>query len=319
MDEEKRRVAFAILMWLLVGLAFYMLAQDFRVASMQRLTYDISAFVNDSVRDRNGDACALVKVTPPQDYTFDSPLGIVKREDHVGEIWLYLPRNSRKMTIRHPQWGVIRDYRFERPLEERVAYELRIECPQEKVMIHTDTITLTHTVTDTMVVEHRRPRLPLRMHTLLTVSGHRQGPSCGIMLALVRRHGAWIHARGNFRGSAHRYDSSDSEGRIEGRPTLPYYTGHTRQSTYTLTTGAMHHLGRGLLLMEGLGYGHQTTTWQLAGSEGGGYVRRTDLSGGRIATELGMGYTRRHMTMMCSVTWVKDWNWQGTLGMGINF
>lgn len=320
MNEDKKRFAIAVLVWLLVGLAFYMFGQDFRVASMRRLDYDITGFMTDSIRDRNGDACALVKVTPAGDFDFSGPYGIVRRVDKVGETWLYMPRGSRRITIKHPKWGVIRDYQFERPLEERVAYELRLDCPREEVVVRTDTITLTQTLTDTMVVERKRPRLPLRMHALLTVSGHRGGPSYGIMLALMRRHGAWVHARGNFRSGSHQYESSDPDGHIEGWSTLPYYTGKTRQSTYTLTAGLLHHLGKGILLMEGLGYGHQAITWQLDRSEdGGGYVRRSDLSGNRIAAELGLGYTRKHLTVMGSVTWVKDWNWQGTAGMGINF
>ena len=43
---------------------------------------------------------------------FSTPLGIVKRIDKVGEIWLYVPRGTRKITIKHPQLGVLRDYAF---------------------------------------------------------------------------------------------------------------------------------------------------------------------------------------------------------------
>lgn len=319
MSKDRKRLLLAIILWLTLGIAFYMMAQDFRVAGMTRLNNDISAFINDTVTDRNGEACAIVKVSPVGDFTFASPLGIVKQVNKPGETWLFMPPRTKFITIKHPQWGTIRDYRFEKPLENRVAYELKLSCPKVMVEVRTDTVTVTHTVTDTLVVEHKKPRLPLRTHALLTLSGHRGGPSYGIMLALMRRHGAWVHARGNLRGSSHRWQTSDAEGRLDGQGMHPYYTGHTRYSLYTVTAGAMHRLWHGLTLLEGLGYCHRVTTWQLAASEGGGYVKRTDLSGGRLAAELGLAYTHKRMTVLGTTTWAKDWNWQGTLGLGINF
>lgn len=319
MNEDKRRIALAVLVWMLVGPVFHMLAQEFRVISMRELIFDVSASTDNVVRDINGNACALVKVTPRSDFVFTGPFKPVKRIDKVGEIWLYMPRESKRITIKHPKWGVIRDYEFPRPLEERVVYELRLEIPKEVIKFITDTVTLTHTVTDTLVVEHKKPRLPLHTHALLTVSGHKNGPSYGLMLALMRRHGAWIHGRSNFQGSSHRHESSSPDGMIDGWQALPYYTGHTRQSTYTLTAGAIHYLGGGVSLLEGLGYGHQAVTWQLAESEGGGYVKRTDLSGNRIAAELGLAYQYKRLSVLASATWVKDWHWQGSVGIGINF
>ena len=47
----------------------------------------------------------------------------------VGEIWLYLPNGTRLLTLKHPQWGVIRDYRFPTPLESRMTYELVLAPP----------------------------------------------------------------------------------------------------------------------------------------------------------------------------------------------
>ncbi len=312
-------MAIAVLLWMLAGLACYMLGQDFRVAGMCRLTYDATALICDTVRDKSGDACALLKVTPPQDYEFDTPLGVAKRVNRVGEIWLYVPRKSREITIRHPKWGVIRSYKFEKPLEERVVYELRLTLPPEPVTVRTDTVMLTQTLTDTLVVEHKRPRLPLRTHALLTLSGHKAGPACGLMLTLMRRHGAWVRGSWNMRTGKHGLEISGAEGRVDGTGHTPYYTGHTRHALYTITGGAIHHLGKGFLLMEGMGVCHQEVTWQLAKSEGGGYAERTDLSGTRVAAELGLGFTRKRLTIIGSATWVKDWGWQGTGGIGINF
>ena len=79
----------------------------FSVESFRQLPTDVSAFI-DAVRDLNDEACALLKVVAPADFAFSSPLGIVERRDKVGEIWLFLPKGSKSITLKHPQWGVLR-------------------------------------------------------------------------------------------------------------------------------------------------------------------------------------------------------------------
>ena len=88
-----------LLFVLMVAGCVRLYAQDFRVEGFRQLPNDVSAFIS-PVRDLNGDACALVKVIASSDFAFSSPLGIVKRKDDVGEILLYLPQGSRKITIK---------------------------------------------------------------------------------------------------------------------------------------------------------------------------------------------------------------------------
>lgn len=83
-------------------------AQEFSVAGFRLLPNDVSAFIT-PVRDLNDEPCALVKVEAPSDFAFSTPLGIVSRKDKVGEIWLYLPKGSKLLTIKHPEWGVLRE------------------------------------------------------------------------------------------------------------------------------------------------------------------------------------------------------------------
>ena len=119
---------------LLIGFIFpaKLMAQEFSVESFRQLPNDVSAFIN-VVYDLNDDACALVKVVAPSDFAFSTPLGIVKRKDEVGEIWLYIPKGSRMLTLKHPEWGVLRDYRFDKPLESHMSYELRLNLPMPQI------------------------------------------------------------------------------------------------------------------------------------------------------------------------------------------
>ena len=104
-----RPLLLALCLWLLCGGSAR--SQEFTVSSFRLMPNDASAFVN-SVRDLNDEACALVKVEAPSDFAFSTPLGIVKRKDEVGEIWLYLPQGTKMLTLKHPVWGVLRDYQL---------------------------------------------------------------------------------------------------------------------------------------------------------------------------------------------------------------
>ena len=148
-------------------------AQNFKVVSFGQLPSDVSAFIS-PVRDLNGDDCGLVKVLAPDDFAFSTPLGIVKRIDKVGEIWLYVPRGTRKITIKHPQLGVLRDYAFPSRLDSHMTYELTIGLPMssEAVVEHleplitTVTDTLVVTRVDTVVVRPMKSRYPLPLARL---------------------------------------------------------------------------------------------------------------------------------------------------------
>ena len=77
-------------------------AQKFSVKSFRVLPNDVTAFIN-PVRDLNDQDCALIKVQGTPDFVFSTPLGIIEREDKVGEIWLFITANSKKLTIKHTE------------------------------------------------------------------------------------------------------------------------------------------------------------------------------------------------------------------------
>lgn len=159
-------------------------AQEFSVAGFRLLPNDVSAFIT-PVRDLNDEPCALVKVEAPSDFAFSTPLGIVSRKDKVGEIWLYLPKGSKLLTIKHPEWGVLRDYRFSKPLESRMTYELKLKLPKPTPIIQEkhDTIVEVKTVIDTIAIPQVRKKMPLALYTLATLSLHEDGPSYGLFFA----------------------------------------------------------------------------------------------------------------------------------------
>ncbi len=76
--------------------------------------------------DQNGEVAALIKVvTTETGFIFEGGrLGIVDTKQEAGEIWVWVPRASRKITIKHPQLGVLRDYMFPVEIEAERTYEM---------------------------------------------------------------------------------------------------------------------------------------------------------------------------------------------------
>lgn len=291
-------------------------AVKFKVTGFRVLSNDVSAFIT-PVRDLNNEACALLKVVARQDFAFSSPLGIVKRKDEVGEIWLYLPKGTRRITIKHPRWGVLRNYRLPLALESHVAYEMTISEPRIPMAYEHDTVILTKTIVDTVAVNRKRPRLPMTFHALFTLSMHQNGPSWGVMLAAMRRHGMFVHVSSDLRSIGETRFTCDEEGYIDDSGTMPYYTGETRHSNWTATAGAIHRLCSVLSVFEGIGYGRTATAWQLAESEGGGSALNDGLTHKGVAGELGLMATFGRINISASVLTIAGQQWQGCVGVGI--
>lgn len=319
------KMVLATLMWLFCQARMF--SQEFSVASFQVLPNDVSAFIN-NVRDLNDEACALIKVEAPSDFAFSTPLGIVKRKDEVGEIWLYVPKGTKMLTLKHPQWGVIRDYKLGKPLESRMTYELKLNLPRLAIAEKHDTIIQIKTVTDTIAIPQVKPKMPLSIYSFATIALHQDGPSYGIFFAMMHRHGFFLHASSDFKSIGKTEGNCDKDGdmtktsstsnRTNGNTSnKPYYTGETRHSNYTITAGAIHHIYKSLRIFEGIGYGRSATAWQLSESEGGGYLLNDGLTHKGVAGELGVLGSIGRLTLSASAITIAGKQWQGSIGIGI--
>lgn len=310
------KMILAIGIWLFCQTSLY--SQEFSVANFQMLPNDVSAFIN-NVRDLNDEACALIKVEAPSDFAFSTPLGVVKRNDEVGEIWLYVPKGTKILTLKHPEWGVLRDYKLGKPLESRITYELKLNLPKPAITEKHDTIVQIKTVTDTITITipQANPKMPLAIYTLATIALHKDGPSCGIFFALMRRHGFFLHASSDLKSIGTTEGNCQEDGSINDQGDKPYYSGNTRHSNYTLTAGAIHHLGKGICLFEGIGYGRTATAWEQSESEGGGYLLNDGLTHKGVAAELGALASFGRFTLSASALTIAGKQWQGCIGVGI--
>lgn len=323
--KTSKMVLATLMMWLFCQARMF--SQEFSVASFQVLPNDVSAFIH-HVRDLNDEACALIKVEAPSDFAFSTPLGIVKRKDEVGEIWLYVPKGTKMLTLKHPQWGVIRDYKLGKPLESRMTYELKLNLPRLAIAEKHDTIIQIKTVTDTIAIPQVKPKMPLSIYALATIALHQDGPSYGIFFAMMHRHGFFLHASSDFKSIGKTKGNCDKDGdmtktsstsnRTNGNTSnKPYYTGETRHSNYTITAGAIHHIYKSLRIFEGIGYGRSATAWQMGESEGGGYLLNDGLTHKGVAGEVGILGSIGRLTLSASAITIAGKQWQGSIGIGI--
>lgn len=128
---QKKLLLTGILLYSLVGAS---IAQNkIEVSSFQRMENDITARVTAPKRDQNGEVCALLRiVTTVQDLMFEpDALGITARENKPGEIWLYVPRGARRISIMHSQLGVLRNYFYPDIIDRATVYEMVISTGDE--------------------------------------------------------------------------------------------------------------------------------------------------------------------------------------------
>ena len=102
-------------------------AQNISVSSFKLLENDLTANTAGTMeRDQNGKVAALIKVvTTELGFVFDGGMvGIVKTKQGVGEVWVYVPQGIKRITIQHPQLGVLRNYDIPISIEEARTYEM---------------------------------------------------------------------------------------------------------------------------------------------------------------------------------------------------
>jgi formylglycine-generating enzyme required for sulfatase activity len=114
-----------IIVYMLIGVLI--LEAQISVSSFRLLETDLTANTHGTIEhDQNGEVAALIKVVTTQTgFTFDGgSLGIVKTVQKPAEIWVYVPRGLKKITISHPQLGVLRDYYLPVSIASAKTYEM---------------------------------------------------------------------------------------------------------------------------------------------------------------------------------------------------
>ena len=112
-------------------------SQNISVKSFKVLPKDMTARVEHPVKDQNGEKCALIKVvTDQQGFVWEGGmLGIPKVEKKTGEYWVYVPHGAEKITIKHDELGVLRDYVYPEAIKEATVYEMVLTTGDVKTVV----------------------------------------------------------------------------------------------------------------------------------------------------------------------------------------
>ena len=113
----------------LIILGMSAMAQSISVADFQLRETDMTAASLAGRRvDQNGQPAALIRIeTTETGFVFEAgALGIVDSKQETGEVWVWVPRASRKITIKHPKLGVLYDYRYPLEIEAERTYWMKL-------------------------------------------------------------------------------------------------------------------------------------------------------------------------------------------------
>lgn len=124
-------------------------AQSMSVESFRLLENDLTANTYGTMEyDQNGQTAALIKVsTLEKGFVFDGGmLGIVKTEQKVGEVWVYVPFGLQRITIAHPDFGVLRDYYFPISIQKARTYEMVLKTVRPEREPEREEVSLSSTV-----------------------------------------------------------------------------------------------------------------------------------------------------------------------------
>ena len=298
-------------------------AQQFEVSSFKQLTNDITAWI-DPVRDLNKEACALIKVTEGKNFAFTTPLGVVKRIEKVGETWLYVPHGTIQVTVKHPRWGVLRDYKFPQPLESRLVYEMVLSLPVEQQLgeampvLYGSDNAAGELRTKLVVVEKdkkSRPKEPLLKWVMLSADVGTSQVAPGIRVGMARRHGLYLHAASNFVSASADWECRDDGTLLDGGDT-PFYRNTKHDAYYLFSAGGLHRLGNCFYLYEGVGYGSRQLVWE---TNEGVKVKNVDASCQGLAVEVGALYRWNRILFSAGASTLNGEVWMASLGVGLSF
>jgi hypothetical protein len=132
------------LLFLIFTLIFFLplQAQQIAVKSFRSLSNDLDARTSYPKEDKNGEKAALIKiVTTETGFEFDAGvIGIVASVQKTSEIWLYVPRGSKVITIKHPKLGLLRNYVYPQSIEASEVYEMVLTTGKVITTIEEQTI-----------------------------------------------------------------------------------------------------------------------------------------------------------------------------------
>ncbi|MBR1400592.1 MAG: autotransporter outer membrane beta-barrel domain-containing protein [Prevotella sp.] len=120
MEKTFKTIALSMLLLWGTGIAS---AQDIEIKDFERNYTSLIASMN-PVNDNAGEACAIIRFSVRDtSFVIEPNLGVVKRINKPGEILLYVPKGTKRITVRHKKMMPLRDYDIPETIESKTTYD----------------------------------------------------------------------------------------------------------------------------------------------------------------------------------------------------
>lgn len=107
------------------------MAQDFEVRNFEEYVWGTYARTHPVKDYRHGELCAVIRFSvPARGFKFTGD-GVMKQVNATGEVLVYVPKGTHKITIRHADYGMIREYNFPVPISSGTEYRANIALTRE--------------------------------------------------------------------------------------------------------------------------------------------------------------------------------------------
>lgn len=255
----------------------------------------------DPVPDSTGKPTAWLEISfaSADSLFFDGRNGRIVDKVHIPGKWiLYLSEGTEEIEITAPGYRI-----------------LHITFPSDKRLLSAYVYTMEL---------GSRVLNPMRTLIMPTFSYNKSQLSYGIMLALGKKNGGFVHAKTDFHFGLNPKGSCDADGNVDG--SKGWFTGESQKSRFAITAGYMRQIfelrdgNMGLYAFAGGGYGRRILAWEMYRSENTyEYVSVEPYSFSGVEVEIGALFRIGPVAFSAGVQTNQFKYYEANVGIGVMF
>jgi hypothetical protein len=129
---KKRKLLMLITIGLVVPLMGMAQTKYVQITKFERNYTSLKASVT-PVIDNAGEECALIRFWySGSDFIFEPNMGYLKKEENTGETRMWVPKGTKRITIRHNDDMPLRNYSIPMAIESKVTYDAEVVLVEKK-------------------------------------------------------------------------------------------------------------------------------------------------------------------------------------------
>ena len=253
---------------------------------------------SDPVLDKEGKPTALVEITLATADSLHVKGNIVEYEHEPGKLLVFMGADSKWIDLVLEGCEPFHfDFPADKPLQSGLAYKLELGV---------------------------KVKNPMRTLIMPTFSYNKSQLSGGLMLALGKRNGGFVHAKTDFHFGLNPEMSCDAGGNVNG--TQGWFKGESQKSRFAITAGYMRQLfepkngNMGLYAFVGGGYGSRILAWEMYQAENTyEFVRVEPSSFTGFEVELGALFRIGPVSISAGVQTNQFKYYEANVGIGVMF